>query len=1148
MKVRLILALLAGLALAAFVLFLRPRDAGPSSAPSGAETTPPAAEDPAPGTPPRPTVPEAETERAEIAASDRVQKGAVSGRIEWEGPPPTGARVGLTLRDPLPLPRRFAAEAMSASLGDASATRRFYLGDDTPGAADAEPTPYESPPDAVGRFSVPVPPEPAAYYVRVEADDHFAASAPRVRTDDRGRADGVVVRMRHGGRIEGRVLSTAGAPVAGASVTLTTPTSPFDFFGGQTTTMIRRKTETDSEGRFAFRGLRPAGGLRLAAVAEGFGGVVRDGVRVESGRASSADLVLRSESRIDGIVLDEARGPLADVRVRAFMPDFGNVLGGREAGRQGETSTGADGRFALDSLAAGLYWLTAEKEEYRESEIVSVRLTEGQTQSGVEVTLPEGNRISGRVVDAEDRAVAEVEVRANFEPTSWMVPSGMGSYLGATGKARTDDEGTFVLRGLGVGPFTVKVADEERGFAEAKAVAPGTEDLELRLEPPGGIAGIVIDSEGNPIPRFRLTILGTVMGFFEAREKERAFDSEDGAFKWTGLRPGVFTLQAGAEEFAPERVRNVLVEGGRTRPGHVLVLPAAATVRGRAVAAGTGAPVESAVVGTGSGGMLDFFRNLASASPEDSTDEEGRFELRGVPPGDFSLTASQPEFAPSSSGPLHAEAGEILEGVVVSLTQGGGVDGFVYDESGEPASGDWVFASTPTGSAFRSAHPGSDGYFRITGLVPGTYQVTSLDFAMESIADPEFLTRMMEGMRVTTAEVEEGRITRVVLGAVEDEGGVRLHGRVLQGGEPVAGAILSATPRGGGVGMNVRGGVSRGDGSYTIRGVPPGPLVVVVQRMTETMGGMTALEVSLEVPEGVSEHRHDLRLPEGTIAGRVRDAATGSPLEGIRVVLLPDEAGRETPLGGGFAERSTDAEGRFRFEGVESGAYAVSAGGPNFFGANPRGYGRTVREGIVLAEGEAAEGVEFSLKPGGSIAGTVRDPGDAPVAGASIFFRDERGATVNRLSEVFTDGAGRFRAEGLAPETYRVLARGAGLGYGSVDGVRVPAGGEIEVRLVLSPGTELLARILDVEGKPIPGASASLFDAGGNRVSGLLGFADFLEFYRKGSGGPGTIRVGTFPPGAYRLRARAEGFDSREIEVSLGGAEERTVEVRLPKS
>src|SRR5262249_1996156 len=202
---------------------------------------------------------------------------------------------------------------------------------------------------------------------------------------------------------------------------------------------------------------------------------------------------------------------------------------------------------------------------------------------------------------------------------------------------------------------------------------------------------------------------------------------------------------------------------------------------------------------------------------------------------------------------------------------------------------------------------------------------------------------------------------RVVLGRSGEEG-VRVHGRVLSGSRPVPGAILTATPEGTGKAPRLRNAVSREDGSYAIEGIRRGRNVFAVQRADDGARHFPLLEV----PAG-GDVEDGPRVPVAVICGRVTDAGTGEPLEGIGVSLQREDREQEGMLGGGMAEAQTNAEGGYRFDGIKPGRYTVAAGGPTFFGSNPKGLGREVRRGLQVAEASEAKGVDFALRPGGPI-------------------------------------------------------------------------------------------------------------------------------------------------------------------------------------
>src|SRR5688572_8609656 len=114
------------------------------------------------------------------------------------------------------------------------------------------------------------------------------------------------------------------------------------------------------------------------------------------------------------------------------------------------------------------------------------------------------------------------------------------------------------------------------------------------------------------------------------------------------------------------------------------------SVAGRVVAAGSGTPVRAA--------QVTLFTGLASMTPgshqETATDDDGRFEFRGVPAGTFTLTASKTGYVTWQFGQRRAfekpaplvVAGDRPVVADIYIPRAGAIAGRVYDERAEPVS------------------------------------------------------------------------------------------------------------------------------------------------------------------------------------------------------------------------------------------------------------------------------------------------------------------------------------------------------------------------------------------------------------------------------------------------------------------------------
>ncbi len=157
-----------------------------------------------------------------------------------------------------------------------------------------------------------------------------------------------------------------------------------------------------------------------------------------------------------------------------------------------------------------------------------------------------------------------------------------------------------------------------------------------------------------------------------------------------------------------------------------------------------------------------------------------------------------------------------------------------------------------------------------------------------------------------------------------------------------------------------------------------------------------------------------------SISGRVTvgdKAASG--------ILITALAGTNQQTGAGKA--TTDADGRYRFDGLPMGQFTVAPVAPVYVlpGNSMFGPGKVVN----LISGEAVEGIDFKLARGGVVTGRVTDADGRPVIeeGISLTPIDESGAPLRQQYSWYsnyqmyvTDDRGVYRIYGLAAGRYKV--------------------------------------------------------------------------------------------------------------------------------
>jgi hypothetical protein len=174
-------------------------------------------------------------------------------------------------------------------------------------------------------------------------------------------------------------------------------------------------------------------------------------------------------------------------------------------------------------------------------------------------------------------------------------------------------------------------------------------------------------------------------------------------------------------------------------------VPAATTGRisGRVTVEGVDTPIQGArimlfpvVRPSGPSGPIDI--------PQATTDQEGRFVLDRLAPGEYRIEVQKTGFAPLL-GPgtrpptIQVAAGQTVEAVHVQLQKGGVIAGKVLDPSGEPFTDGRIMTMRRTAGSSSGAAPrfmptpaqgpqqtNDLGEFRVSGLAPGEYYVAAM--------------------------------------------------------------------------------------------------------------------------------------------------------------------------------------------------------------------------------------------------------------------------------------------------------------------------------------------------------------------------------------------------------------------------------------
>ena len=482
-----------------------------------------------------------------------------------------------------------------------------------------------------------------------------------------------------------------------------------------------------------------------------------------------------------------------------------------------------------------------------------------------------------------------------------------------------------------------------------------------------------------------------------------------------------------------------------------------AVVRGQIVATDTGAPIRRAQV------------RISSAEARESrlasTDAQGRFEIKELPAGRYTMTASKGGFVslqygqrrPSESGtPIELSDGQTLDKLQLALPRGSVLGGRITDEFGEPVANASVIAmrySYAAGGRRLTAAPGSNsrdstddqGHFRLFGLPPGEYFVSAtLRTGAAEAADPAGETsgyaatyypgtaNIAEAARVTLAVSQEN--TAVSFGLIVTRL-VRVSGTVFSSdGAPATGAtvmLMPGTAGGRGVVLQQGGSGGRADrtGAFQMSNVAPGRYQVQARTARGPEGELARMDlvVGAEDVTGLTM----VTAPGAAITGSIV-TDTGEPFDfrsqqlqvSARVVNI-DVQGPGAP---GGAARVGD-NWSFELRGItDARLFRVAA---------PQGWvlksvnlnGQDITDiPTEFPPGPAVGGVQIVLtKKVSALSGAVSDSRGKPLLDATVvvFPADEKLWTFQSrfIKAARPDQEGTYRMSGLPPsENYLVAA------------------------------------------------------------------------------------------------------------------------------
>jgi protocatechuate 3,4-dioxygenase beta subunit len=487
----------------------------------------------------------------------------------------------------------------------------------------------------------------------------------------------------------------------------------------------------------------------------------------------------------------------------------------------------------------------------------------------------------------------------------------------------------------------------------------------------------------------------------------------------------------------------------------------------------SGKPIPDVVISIYRGGS-SIFAHLPAQKKldmESSTDGEGCYSLAGIERGDqYMVVANHPEYAESSVSSLKIKGGVKLEVADIVMGHGALVMGKVTARGGNPLTGALVEIKDPIRDAFldeaerkpwKQIFTDEAGTYRFENVSMRTFElvVSAEGFATQrkpSTASFDVLKEIIVNFELTAGTFISGYVTD---GVGTPMGDVKVEATMVHNKEYSSSGISFSQP----------------DGTFMVDGLVKGTYVVRASKV----------EFSDDVKQGIESEASDVKMmlhPRGGVSGHVFDEVTGKPLTQFKVETYQTMRGRPSRRIK-VKEEFKSPQGFYRLKDLEPGMYS--------FTVSADGYANCTSDEVAVVREYELDNVDIYMNRGGELTGTVVDPAGDPLPNVKVTLNENNftdnpffqlfsamaGPDAPKRKTVVTNGAGQFHMKLIVPMIYQVAFTHPEYMLTAINDVEVfkgkdatPSMGEI----VMSPGSKVTGRVLDVSGEPIQGATVNL--------------------------------------------------------------------------
>ncbi|MEC9348226.1 MAG: carboxypeptidase regulatory-like domain-containing protein [Planctomycetota bacterium] len=730
---------------------------------------------------------------------------------------------------------------------------------------------------------------------------------------------------------------------------------------------------------------------------------------------------------------------------------------------------------------------------------------------GLIILLDKASTLRGTTVFPDGKPAPNIELllhsAATLEADPFSRAAALHGNRPAEARGTSDSQGLFSIGGLSERDWFLRAKGPgivEQVLDGVVWVKPGMQPIEVVVEPGMSIIGKVLDQAGNPLPGLEVRAFGEIDLNITAVLKKKT-DGE-GQFIFDGLNRNLFELLIGpSSDFMPIRIDQV-------EPGAELLVEMAPadSISGRVIDSETSRPVEGAVIGWSDGTVDDLKERQRGSVRETVSDQQGLFNLRGVPREELEFTARAEGYRMLKL-PGELRRNEVGNpSAVFRMKRAGRLPGIVRNEDGGAVAGARVelTLNSQNGLLLATAEANQEGRFDL-GLdaVPGN-QACTVRASHEDYRDsvPAELTIKDPSLRQPelVATLRAGGVISGKIGFDKDQlpAGLSLAGITLKLLEVEEGELAELN----------RSATSDANGEYRLAGLAQGEYVL----RSDTAGFAPYQSEPLRLAERESLVHEIFFTSERIVTGQVMNQ-DGEPL---RATISARDL-RSVHRKRSRRQTFSDQNGHFRLGSLGPGPYRITAEATNHL---------ALTEDSVSPPSES----NFVLERYGWVKGKVRDEStESPLEDFSITVLPvgETAAGTGRSSEtMFENSGGRFFIGGLSRGRYELLLSANGylplIRNFSISGEKRSA----ELDLKLSRGRSIELVVKDQEGRAIEGCSISAHLQVTGEAPGSTPYRNVFQTDDKGKARVSGLATGSWTLGLDHPRY----LPHKSLSLSLG--------------